>query len=159
IAALAFSNRRRSLSLTLIGAIFVAGVLLEKQIMPHYLAPATGLLFLFTASGLRIARLVRIGRSRIGPALVSITVAVAASLFVVRNVQRTPPNPLALRTEVTARLNASAEKHVVLVRYGKDHPFHAEFVYNGPDIDQQKIIWAFDRGPKENLALLNYYRD
>jgi hypothetical protein len=32
-------------------------------------------------------------------------------------------------------------------------------VYNTPDIDTQKIVWAFDFGPDGDRPLLNYYHD
>jgi hypothetical protein len=47
----------------------------------------------------------------------------------------------------------------VLVRYAANHNFHGEIVYNSPDIDTQKIVWAFDFGPEADRPLLDYYRD
>ena len=44
--------------------------------------------------------------------------------------------------------------HVVIVHYSDAHDMHWELVYNGPEIDGQKIVRAFDRGPVENLKLL-----
>ena len=68
-------------------------------------------------------------------------------------------NPLIARINAASQLNALPGKHVVLVQYSADHSTHAEFVYNGPDIDGQKIVWAFDRGPQADRALRDYYRD
>jgi hypothetical protein len=45
----------------------------------------------------------------------------------------------------------------VLVRYDSDHDPMLEWVYNGADIDNQKIVWARDMGPAENQELLDYY--
>jgi hypothetical protein len=34
-----------------------------------------------------------------------------------------------------------------------------EWVYNAPDIDHSKVIWARDMGVDENLRLIQYYED
>jgi hypothetical protein len=33
-----------------------------------------------------------------------------------------------------------------------------EWVYNAPDIDHSKVIWARDLGPAQNLELIRYYK-
>jgi hypothetical protein len=48
-------------------------------------------------------------------------------------------------------------QHVVFVQYSEQHDPHTEFVYNGPDIDAQKVIWANDLGRSENEQLRRYY--
>jgi hypothetical protein len=58
---------------------------------------------------------------------------------------------------VEAKLAQESGLHLVIVRYGDAHNPGDEQVYNGPDIDRQKIIWAFDRGAVENRTLLQYY--
>ena len=49
--------------------------------------------------------------------------------------------------------------HLVMVRYGPGHSEHYEHVYNGPDIDRQKVVWALDRGADEDEVLFAYYPD
>ncbi len=34
----------------------------------------------------------------------------------------------------------------------------SEWVYNDPDIDHAKVVWASDMGPEKNRELLNYFR-
>src|SRR5262249_5459792 len=137
---------RLRMTLPVLG-IFLSGVLLEKQVIPHYLAPATVLLFLSTAGGLRILWHASVGNSRVRRNLGVMALGYAAAVFVIHNVQRSgTPTPLAARVEAAAYLNRLPGNHVVLIRYSPTHSPHAEFVFNGPDIDQQKIIWAFDRG-------------
>jgi hypothetical protein len=46
----------------------------------------------------------------------------------------------------------------VLVSYAPDFDLDREWVYNGADIDGQKIIWARDMGMEKNRELLDYYR-
>jgi len=34
-----------------------------------------------------------------------------------------------------------------------------QWVYNDPDIDHSKVVWANDMTPADNLQLIEYYRD
>jgi hypothetical protein len=63
------------------------------------------------------------------------------------------------RTRITATLQRSGGKHVVIVRYKPDPPPRRDWVYNSANIDAQQIIWAGDRGAVENRKLLAYYHD
>jgi hypothetical protein len=51
-----------------------------------------------------------------------------------------------------------ADKHLFIVRYLPGHNVNVEWVYNGADIDSQRIIWARDLGPEKTQALLDYYK-
>ena len=33
-----------------------------------------------------------------------------------------------------------------------------EWVYNGADINDARVVWAHDRGPAENEELIHYYK-
>jgi hypothetical protein len=70
-----------------------------------------------------------------------------------------PDSPLAGRAPVIAQLNAYPGRHLVIVRYKADHPPQREWVYNGADIDQAKIVWARDMGPADNTELIRYFKD
>jgi hypothetical protein len=59
---------------------------------------------------------------------------------------------------VARRLASEPGTHLVLVHYAANHSGHDEIVYNTPDIDAQKIIWAFDFGREADRPLLDYYR-
>jgi hypothetical protein len=61
------------------------------------------------------------------------------------------------RAAVTAQLSALAGPQLVLVRYEAKHNPMLEWVYNGADIDKQKIVWARDMGAGCNEELLHYY--
>ncbi len=63
------------------------------------------------------------------------------------------------RIEVNHQLAAIPGKLLVFVRYWPQHPFQEEWVYNGADIDSQRIVWARDLGDTENLKLEAYYKD
>ncbi len=46
---------------------------------------------------------------------------------------------------------------LVFVRYAPQHIFQDEWVYNGAAIDSQRVIWARDLGPQEDLKLIAGY--
>ena len=43
--------------------------------------------------------------------------------------------------------------------YSPDRDPLDEWVYNAPDIDGSKVIWAREMGTADNLELIHYYRD
>ena len=51
------------------------------------------------------------------------------------------------------------DRHVVLVQYGPNHSFDAEWVFNHADIDAAKVVWARDMGLPKNCELVNYFHD
>jgi hypothetical protein len=62
------------------------------------------------------------------------------------------------RAAVLAKLESMPTGQLVLVRYKPGHDPLMEWVYNGADIDSQKVIWARDMNPVENEELLRYYK-
>jgi hypothetical protein len=63
------------------------------------------------------------------------------------------------RAHILARLQAAPGDHLVIVRYGPSHKFVNEWVYNGAEIDDAKVVWARDMGPAQNQELLDYFRN
>ena len=57
-----------------------------------------------------------------------------------------------------SRLSALPEKQIVLVLYEGDSRTR-EWVYNEPDIDASKVVWARFMNPGKNQELLDYYPD
>jgi hypothetical protein len=60
------------------------------------------------------------------------------------------------RSQIVHDLEAKPGQHLVIVRYSSEHNAHAEWVYNGADIDGAKIVWARDI-PGVSMALLLAY--
>ena len=60
------------------------------------------------------------------------------------------------RHEVEQRLRAIPGRHLVFVQYAPDHDFHAEWVYNGAEIDSAKIVWARPLDPKSDAAFMRH---
>ena len=46
-----------------------------------------------------------------------------------------------------------------MLRYGESHVYHYDWVYNGANIDDQKIVWARDFDPRRNQELIDYFKD
>jgi len=63
------------------------------------------------------------------------------------------------RVAIQKKLEATAGRHVVLVRYSEEHSPHDEWVYNGADIDGSKVIWARFLNSQINGRLIAYYHD
>ena len=64
---------------------------------------------------------------------------------------------------IIAQINAQAGQHLVFVRYVRsDRNYlrsHFEWVYNEPDIDNAKIVWAREMNRMKDRELLDYYRN
>ena len=63
------------------------------------------------------------------------------------------PERIALETQ----LRSLPGPQLVLVRYRPERDPLLEWVYNGADIDRQKVIWARDMGADKNEELLRYF--
>jgi hypothetical protein len=143
---------------------FVCLLMSEQYILAHYMAPGLGLMVLVLMFGLQLFRTMKVRGKGIGLALVVGMLLFTVSLFLFKTVQEIADardahlTPLRFRVQVLQQLNAKPGRHLVIVRYRADHDLLAEHVYNGPDIDAQKVVWALDRGA-ENSALFAYYPD
>ena len=62
------------------------------------------------------------------------------------------------RVEITQDLDRLNGSQLLLVAYGPHHDIVTDWVYNGADIEHEKIIWARDMGPEKNQELIDYYK-
>jgi hypothetical protein len=60
------------------------------------------------------------------------------------------------RSRILHDLERRGGEHLVFVRYFRDHPIHEEWVYNSPNIDQQKVIVARTMGA-DDCRLIHHY--
>jgi hypothetical protein len=152
------------------GSIFCVGWLVETWTFPHYVAPATGLVYLVLVQCMRHLRLWRrngAGDTGVGQLLVRSIPVVCVGMIILRlagivaHAPLEPHWPLGNldRVHIVERLNALAGTHLVIVRYGPDHNVDRDWIYNAPDIDGSRIVWARDMGKEQNLELLRYFRD
>jgi hypothetical protein len=63
------------------------------------------------------------------------------------------------RANLNSELSRLPGKQLVIVRYASHHNSLNEWVYNSPDIDQSKVIWAREMDAASNHKLLLYYKD
>jgi hypothetical protein len=63
------------------------------------------------------------------------------------------------RANLLRRLQQVPGRQLVIVRYEPQRDPFEEWVYNDPDIDTAKVVWARDMSPAENSELIQYFRD
>ena len=63
------------------------------------------------------------------------------------------------RLVVQKKLEALPGKHLVMVRYDEDHNIHDDWVFNGADIDSQKVVWAREIDEEQDSKLFGYFKD
>ncbi len=57
------------------------------------------------------------------------------------------------------RLETAPGKHLVFVRYGANHPWYDEWVFNGADIPGSRIVFARMCTPESDLRLARSMKD
>jgi hypothetical protein len=147
------------------GAFFLIGLAVETWTLPHYVAPATGLIYVVLVQCMRYLRLWRWRGRPSGVALVRAIPAIACSMALLRvgaaaaHAQIEPAWPRGNwdRVAITQQLDATSGRHLVIVRYGPTHDVDWEWVYNAADIDGARIVWARDMGDHNNQELLQYF--
>lgn len=151
----------------LVAAVLLLGVLVETWTLPHYLAPATCLLYLFLVQGTRHLRLWRWEKDRFGATLVRIIPLISVAMIVLRLVTIAGHLPIEpawprgnlVRAAILQELEGSGQRHLIFVSYLPDHDVNQEWVYNRADIDASPVVWARDMGDSENRKLIEYFRD
>jgi hypothetical protein len=63
-----------------------------------------------------------------------------------------------LRVQVSDRLMRFGGRHVVFIRYGANHIFHDEWVYNAADVDASPIVWCRASDPTDDNEVTRYYK-
>ncbi len=149
------------------GAFFLLGLAVETWTMPHYVAPATGLIYLLLLQAMRHLRLWRWREQQIGMALVRAIPVIACAMVLLRigaaaahtQIEPAWPRGNLDRVAITRQLEATPGSHLVIVSYGPHHDVDWEWVYNAADIDAAKVVWARDMGAGDNQELLSYFHD
>ncbi|MGI8770545.1 MAG: hypothetical protein ACR2JE_03840, partial [Acidobacteriaceae bacterium] len=63
------------------------------------------------------------------------------------------------RADIEAGLEQLPGRQLAIVRYSSGHNPQDEWVYNAPDIDGSKVIWAREMDAANDLELMHYYKD
>ena len=149
------------------GAFFLLATLIpETWTFAHYVAPATGLLYLVVMQCLRHLRQLRWNGHPVGQALVRAVPAVSLMMLVLRITAvglHTPIEPAwprgnLERVAIETKMEHAPGKQLIIVRQGPINN-DKEWVYNPPDIPDAKVVWARDMGLSENADILNYFSD
>jgi hypothetical protein len=159
-----FRDRRIRLPLITVG-IGVVGVFVVIWSAAHYAAPITCAIYLLVVQTIRHLRTMRIGTLPIGLSL-SRAIVLALMFDAGVNTYRHVCDPLfwacqgdPSRTAISTKLDHTPGKHLIIVRYTDDHNIHDEWVYNGAEIDNAKVLWARELTPEQNAKLLTYFKD
>jgi hypothetical protein len=158
--------------------VLAGGMVIEIFILAHYVAPFVAA---FYAIGLQAMRHLRVWRPEGKPAGLAIVRFTLVSCVLLAGI-RAFAQPLGIapsewpasdwnwvwfgpqhygveRAQIEARLSKLPGGQLAIVRYGPDHNPLDEWVYNGPEIDSSKVIWARDGGLASDAELIRYYRD
>jgi hypothetical protein len=158
--------------------ILCAGMLIEIYMIPHYVAAYTAVFYALGLQAMRHLRLWAPENRPVGLQVVRITVSLCvvlagARLFNVPLHLAVPEWPASNwsgmwygpdrygteRAQIESRLESLPDKQLVLVREPYNRDSLDQWVYNGPDIDHSKVVWANDMSPADNRQLIEYYRD
>jgi hypothetical protein len=151
-------------------------MVIEIFLVPHYLAPFTAAFYAIGIQGMRHMRVWRPGGQPAGLAMVRLNVSIC---FILAGL-RLFPGPLHLglpewpvsswsdkwygpdhfgteRARVASSLDQLPGPQLVIVRYSPRHNPLDEWVYNDPDVDNSKVVWAREMDEAHNMELMNYY--
>src|ERR1035441_662596 len=168
---------RRTRFLVQCMVVMIAGMVIQIFLIPHYLAPFTVVFYALGLQAMRHLRLARMDGRPVGLGWVRLTVTLCVMLAGVRLLAAPlhlsiPEWPVSKwncnwygpadfgteRTHIEAGLEQFPGKQLVMVRYSPDHNLLDEWVYNAPDIDGSKVIWAREMDAADNLELIHYYQ-
>jgi hypothetical protein len=166
LPVLPFALRDRKMRLLVVTLFLcLAGVFAVIWSAPHYAAPVTCIIYALLAQGVRHLRMLKWKARPVGIALSRVLVVLLV-LSTCVSVARRSCDPLwwtctgdPSRVAVLKQLEATAGKHLIVVRYSDDHNIHDEWVYNGADIDGSKVIWARELDADQNAKLFAYFKD
>ncbi len=155
--------RRRRVKFALgICGLMILALLTETFFLPHYAAPVTCLIILLVVEAIRQARLAQWRGKAIGQTLrwaivPALLLSAITSLAVAKFL--TPAGWHLERAQLLRELEGSCDRHVILVRYGKDQSPHCQWIYNKADIDGSKVVWAWEMGPAADKELIDYFKE
>jgi hypothetical protein len=137
-----------------------ASTALANWTVPHYLAPILGAMVAIHLQFLRFVRTRTWRGHPLGRWLFAGILVFLMVLFAIRIEQRMgiAGKPWALdRARILNRLEATPGEHLILVQYQPNHVLSDEWVFNGPDIPAQKVIWARSMTPVLDQELVGYF--
>ena len=173
----AFLDRRmRFLAVCVV--LVVCAVMVETWLIPHYFAAITPAIYALGLQMMRHLRQWKSGAQSVGVAIQRSVIVICFALAGLRlfaeplhfELAKWPsgnwaatwhgPGRLGVeRKQIEDKLNQLPGGQLILVRYAAAHNSLDEWVYNAPDIDHSKIIWAHEMSPADDQKLFSYYKD
>ncbi|WP_028388305.1 hypothetical protein [Legionella fairfieldensis] len=133
------------------------------DIIPHYTAPAAGLIYLAMIIVLRAMSEFSYGGIAAGKiiCLLLLPYFIIDTTFLLKSDQNrflfSKTHFLEKRNRVLSVLNNQPGLQLVFVHQGRLNDPNEIWVYNRADIDASKIVWANDMTPQKNQRLIDYY--
>lgn len=157
--------------------LFSLGTNFYPYFYSHYIAAITGVLLLLAVAGLERLSGITVRGQPAGKQAAALILALAGAHFLFwyglhqfaydRMLRAAIPyetwdainigDPQG-RLAIADQLARAPGKQLVFVRYSPLHEFE-EWVHNGADIDDSRMIWARDLGMDEDAKLIAYYHD
>jgi hypothetical protein len=163
-APFAWGSKRIRWALILL-ALFMLGLAPLTGLFPHYAAPAAGLLIVVQMGGLHALRYWNPQGRPTGSLLARVAMLAVIMYFARDLIERPRQYPSgeaqfkSLRAGWIAQLKAEPGQHMVLVRYTSSHDPNTEYVANGADFDEERILWARSMGAEADRKLIEYFHD
>ncbi len=164
--------------MAIVVGVFLLAQSFETWHQEHYTAPVWAAIALMIAIWAERAWNLRFHKRRVGVVLVVLALALPMflglgekefaglrggfefALVSGESADMPPANWHKQRAALIQRLSALNQRQLVIVRYpSPDWNIDEEWVYNGADIDAQRVVFAHDLGMVQNRALLDYYPD
>lgn len=70
-----------------------------------------------------------------------------------------PEKTTYLKPIIERAAQESSENYLAIVSYNDKYTFLEDIIYNEANIENSKLIWAYDLGEQKNEVLLNYFKD
>jgi hypothetical protein len=166
LPAVVFLFGDRKMRLLLVTFFLVmAGVFAVIWSNAHYAAPLTCVIVALTVQTIRHLRTMGNERRPVGVALSrAIVILLLLETSATTALGNCDPLPWTCngdpsRLAIAEKLQHTPGKHLILVRYEQDHNIHDEWVYNGAEIDNAKVLWARELDAEQNAKLFAYFKD
>lgn len=156
----------------------MAGMAIETYLIPHYVAPFTAAFYVMGLQAMRHLRVWRPEGRLAGMAMVRLMVTICFALGTVRAFSAPlglkveewpgsnwsgawygPDNYGAERGHIESVLENLPGPQLVFVRESLKRDPNEHWVYNAPDIDASKVVWAWEMDAANNRELMQYYPD
>jgi hypothetical protein len=158
--------------------VLAGGMVAEAMQITYYLAPFAAVFYLIGLQCMRHLRLWHPDGKRVGSAMLCVIVSICGVMtaLTVWREMRQPGVVMNFSAAVSCFGNCPASlqqgldrarvldtlehlpgQQLAIVRYSVQHEPMNEWVYNSPDIDTSKVVWAREMDTAHNLDLMHYY--